>query len=140
MSLYKEFSGLLPYIQSVRKLKNYLSFDVNFPEQWKLPKKYIKEDKVIEQDSKTTGVRLLSFVTEINEEGVEEITNSIHNIIEYNLEREEKERLFELKVNELKKIFEKQELTNLKKLSFEVTPDKIEFEDGEETIETNESI
>jgi hypothetical protein len=137
MSLYKEFSGLLPYIQSVRKLKNYLSFDVSFPEQWKLPKKYVKEDKVIEQESKTQGFRLLSFVTEIDEEGVEDVTNSIHNIIEYNLEREEKERLFELKVNELKKIFEKQELTNLKKLSFEVTPDKIEFEDGEETITTN---
>ena len=41
MSLYKEFSSLLPYLQSVRKLENYLSFDVSFPKTWKLPKKYI---------------------------------------------------------------------------------------------------
>ena len=51
MSLYKEFSTLLPYIQSVRKLKNYLSFDVSFPKTWRLPKKYIEEDKIMEQES-----------------------------------------------------------------------------------------
>ena len=45
MSLYKEFSTLLPYIQSVRKLKNYLSFDVSFPKTWKLPKKYVEKFK-----------------------------------------------------------------------------------------------
>ena len=35
MSLYKEFSSLLPYLQSVRKLETYLSFDVSFPKTWK---------------------------------------------------------------------------------------------------------
>ncbi len=51
MSLYKEFSALLPYLQSVRKLQNYLTFDVSFPTTWKLPKKYVEEDKVMEQNS-----------------------------------------------------------------------------------------
>ena len=49
MSLYKEFSELLPYIQSVRKIEKYLSFDISFPTSWKLPKKYVQEDKVMEQ-------------------------------------------------------------------------------------------
>ena len=52
MSLYKEFSSLLPYLQSVRKLESYLSFDVSFPTTWKLPKKFVDEDKVMEQSSK----------------------------------------------------------------------------------------
>ena len=51
MSLYKEFSTLLPYIQSVRKLKEYLSFDVSFPKTWRLPKKYVQEDKIMEHES-----------------------------------------------------------------------------------------
>jgi hypothetical protein len=112
MSLYKEFSTLLPYIQSVRKLKNYLSFDVSFPKTWKLPKKYIEEDKILEQESTIIDNRFFSFVSEITEEGVENTSKNIQNIIKYNLEREEKEKLFQNKVDELKHIFEKQNLKN----------------------------
>ena len=100
MSLYKEFSTLLPYIQSVRKIKTYLSFDISFPKSWKLPKKYIQEDKVMEQNSTIPDERLFSFVCEITEESIENTYNNLQNVIKYNLEREEKERLFESKVNE----------------------------------------
>ena len=67
MSLYKEFSELLPYIQSVRKIEKYLSFDISFPTSWKLPKKYVQEDKVMEQENKIPGNRTFSFVAETNE-------------------------------------------------------------------------
>ena len=135
MSLYKEFSTLLPYIQSVRKLKNYLSFDVSFPKTWKLPKKYVEEDKILEQESTTIDNRFFSFVSEITEEGVESTSKNIQNIIRYNLEREEKERLFQNKVDELKHIFEKQNLKNLKSLQFEIKNNKLELEYDEEELE-----
>jgi hypothetical protein len=125
MSLYTEFSTLFPYLQSVRKLKNYLSFDLSIPNSWKLPKKYVDEEKIMEQDSKIDGFRLISFVTEISEDAVEQNTENIQNIIKYNLEREEKDRLFQTKVSELKTIFEKQSLGKLKNLSFEIRVDKI---------------
>jgi hypothetical protein len=67
MSLYKEFSALLPYLQSVRKIKTHLSFDVNFPKNWKLPKKFVQEDKVMEHQSQNPDERLISFVSEITE-------------------------------------------------------------------------
>ena len=70
MSLFTEFSTLFPYLQSVRKLKNYLSFDVHFPITWKIPKKFVNEQKVVEQDSKLDGHRLISFVSEISESSV----------------------------------------------------------------------
>jgi hypothetical protein len=122
MSLYKEFSSLLPYLQSVRKLENYLSFDVSFPTTWKLPKKYVDEEKVMEQSSKVENHRFFSFVSEISEESVGLISDNLKNIIRYNLELEEKDKLFQNKVNELKSIFEKQNLNNLKDLSFEMKP------------------
>jgi hypothetical protein len=134
MSLYKEFSTLLPYLQSIRKLKNYLSFDVSIPVSWKLPKKYVDEEKVMEQQSKVTTERLISFVSEINEDAVEKTSNDILSIIKYNLDREEKEKLFQDKVSELKVIFEKQTLRKLKTLSFEIKNEKIELEDGEEEL------
>jgi hypothetical protein len=136
MSLYKEFSSLLPYLQSVRKLENYLSFDVSFPINWKLPKKYVDEEKVMEQTSKIENHRFFSFVSEISEQSVELISDNLKNIIRYNLELEEKDRLFQNKVNELKSIFEKQNLNNLKDLSFEMKPKttKIKLDDGEESV------
>jgi hypothetical protein len=136
MSLYKEFSTLLPYIQSVRKIKTYLSFDISFPNTWKLPKKFVQEDKVIEQTSTISDERLFSFICEINEESIENTTNNLQNIIKYNIEREEKEKLFESKVTELKEIFDKQNLNNLKNLKFNIKNAKIEFEDNEEEIRT----
>jgi hypothetical protein len=137
MSLYKEFSSLLPYLQSVRKLDTYLSFDVSFPKNWKLLKRFVDEEKVMEQPSKVDNERMFSFVTEITEESVGIITKNIKGIISYNLELEEKERLFQNKVEELKTIFEKSNLNNLKGLSFEIKPEtkKITLEDGEESLE-----
>lgn len=132
MSLYKEFSTLFPYLQSVRKLKNYLSFDVQFPESWKLPKKYVEEDKVMEQECSTPGHRLISFVSEITELGVEKNSQNIQSIIKYNLEREEKEKLFEDKVKELKDMFEKQNLQSLQSLKFQIKQNKINLDGNEE--------
>ena len=141
MSLYKEFSDLLPYLQSVRKLKEYFSFDVMFPTTWKLPKKYVDENRLVEQESKTSTQRFFSFVSEINEEDVERITTNIKNIVRYNLDREEKEKLFEDKVIELKTIFEKQNLKSLKNLKFQInTINHIELEDNEESVKTSEMV
>lgn len=134
MSLYKEFDVLFPYIQSVRKLKNYLSFDIQFPENWKLPKKYVNEERVLQNEKSITGYKSFSFVSEFTEINVDETIDSIKNIISYNKEREEKERLFESKVNELKTIFEKTNLDHLQDLKFEIK-EKIELEDDEETTE-----
>jgi len=129
MSLYSEFSALSPYLQSVRKLQNYICFDISIPESWKLPKKYVQEDKILEQHSPSDNERLISFVTEINEVEVEKLTNNIQSIIAYNIEREEKERLLEIKVNELKVIFEKNPLSSLKNLKMEIKQPKIKLEE-----------
>ena len=136
MSLYKEFSILFPYLQSVRKIKTYLTFDVSFPNTWKLPKKFVNEEKVMEQTTTIPNERLFSFVSEITEEDVDKASGNIQNIIKYNLEREEKEKLFDSKVNELKMIFEKQNLSNLKSLQFDIKKSKIELVDNEEEIDT----
>jgi len=132
MSLFKEFSSLFPYLQSIRRLEDYLSFDVSFPKTWKLPKKFVPEDSVLEQESKIPNNRLFSFVSNIDEASIETTSNNITNIIKYNLEREEKEKLFQIKVEELKTLFEKNSLKNLKSLTFEIKPNKIELIDNEE--------
>jgi hypothetical protein len=135
MSIYKEFSDLYPYIQSVRKLKNYLSFDMSFPKSWKLPKKYIKEDSVLENESTDKNQRLISFVSQFEEKSINQIAENIKNIIKFNKELEAKEKLFNDKVSELKNLFEKQNLQSLNELKFEFSPKKYTL-DGEDE-ETN---
>ena len=139
MSLYKEFSTLFPYLQSVRKIENYLSFDISFPTTWKLPKKYVEEDKIMEQQSNSSGERLFSYVSEITESEIEKVYQNLCSIIKYNKEREEKDKLFESKVEELKKLFEKQNLEKLKGLDFFINEpkQKVQLEDDEEPIDTN---
>ena len=140
MSLYKEFSTLFPYLQSVRKIENYLSFDISFPNTWKLPKKYVDENSIMEQQSSIHNERLFSYVSQINETDIEKVYQNLCGIIKYNKEREEKEKLFETKVDELKKLFEKQNLEKLKGLFFEIsepTSKKVELEDDEEQLNTD---
>jgi hypothetical protein len=139
MSLYSEFNVLFPYLKSVRKLEKYLVFDIEFVKVWKLPKKYVNEERVIETKSEDISLRSISFVSEFNEKSVTETISNIKSIIAYNKEREEKEKLFESKVNELKKIFEKSDLNNLQDLKFEIIKQKITLDDEEDTDESGET-
>jgi hypothetical protein len=51
---------------------------------------------------------------------MEKLINNLKNIIKYNHEREEKERLFEEKIKELKQFFDKSDLVSLKNLEFQI--------------------
>ncbi|MEY4571462.1 MAG: hypothetical protein RLZ10_673, partial [Bacteroidota bacterium] len=116
------------------------TFDVSLPKEWRLPKKYVDESKVVEQQSQIANERLFSFVCEIEEETIELLTTNIQSIIKYNLDREEKERLFQTKVDELKHIFEKTNLNNLKNLQFDIKNNKVKLHDDEEELRTNAGL
>jgi hypothetical protein len=56
------------------------------------------------------GLIGMSFVCETDEDNINITQNNIIGIINFNLEREQKDALLENKINELKNIFEKQSL------------------------------
>jgi hypothetical protein len=120
MNLYEQLNEIFPHLISIRKLETYVSIDVELPTTWKLPKKYVDEKMVVEQKSTKTEFRCFSFATSFDEETLDKLLNNLKNIIKYNKEREEKERLFEEKVKELKSFFDKSNLTDLKSLEFQV--------------------
>ena len=120
MNLYEQLNEIFPYLISIRKLETYVSIDVELPTTWKLPKKYVDEKMVVEQKSTKTEFRCFSFATSFDEETLDKLFNNLKNIVKYNKEREEKEKLFEEKVKELKSFFDKSNLTDLKSLEFQV--------------------
>ena len=119
MSLYKEIEHIVDYCSSIRKLKTYLSFDMIFPSTWNVLKSQVDETKTVFNKSDDKG-KNISFVSEINEEAISDTISKIETVINYNKEKEEKERLFKEKVNELKNLFEKGGLEDLKNLKFDV--------------------
>jgi hypothetical protein len=133
MTFYKQIEKIFPYLKSVRKLKTYLSFDIEIPSSWKIPKKFIIQDKVVEQEKAQQNMRLFSFISEFNEDDVTTTIGNIKSIIDYNKELEEKELLFINKVEELKKIFEKQNLDKLQTLKFDIKEFNLAIEDEDQT-------
>jgi|TARA_R110000868_G_scaffold11055_6_gene54291 hypothetical protein len=107
------------YLKSVRVLKNYVSFDMIFPSSWLLPKKFPEGVEVLQNESQES-ILITSFVCENKQTLIDTLESTMDNIIKSNIEREEKERLFKTKVQELKGIFENQNLENLKGLKFDI--------------------
>jgi hypothetical protein len=132
--MYNELKDIFEYLVSVRKLKNYLTVDIEFPNHWKIPKRYVQEDKIIENQKVNENKRFFSFVSEFNEDVLNKTVENIKNIIAYNKEIEMKESLLKQKIDELKKIFEKENLESLQLLKFDIFEEKLE--DGEEIIDT----
>jgi hypothetical protein len=132
--MYKELKDIFQFLISVRKLKKYLTIDIEFPTHWKIPKKFVQEDKIIENDKVNEGFRFFSFVSEFDEKNLNMVVNNIKNIISYNKEIEMKEKLLKQKIDELKKIFESENIENLQSLTFDILDEKLD--DGEEIVDT----
>jgi hypothetical protein len=139
MSIFNELEPIFLYLNQVRKLEAYICFDMVFPNTWKIPKRYIIEDKFLNQGAVDDKTIALSFISEFNEKSINTTQNNIMGIISYNLEREEKERLLNLKISELKNIFDKQSLDSLKELKFNFDKNNLITEDGKKS-ETSELV
>lgn len=118
--IYSQFvSKTSKYLNSVRILQTYITFDMIFPASWVMLKK-LPEGVEILQNNDKEGKLITSFVCENKLSLIDSVEVSIDKIVKTNIEREEKERLFKLKVQELKSIFETENLENLKGLKFDV--------------------
>jgi hypothetical protein len=90
-----------------------------FPTTWVMLKKLPEGIEILQNNDKD-GKLVTSFVCENITGLIDNVEMSIDKIVKTNIEREEKERLFKLKVQELKSIFETENLENLKGLKFDV--------------------
>lgn len=119
MTYFNFLNKVKSYLKGVRILKNHVSFDMVFSDTWVINKAKTNDIEIIKGGLDGNTV-LLSFVCPLVEDKVNKVEELIDNIIKTNREREEKDQLFRSKVQELKKIFEKQKLEELKNLKFDV--------------------
>lgn len=127
MTYFKLISKYKDYFKSIRIIKNYISFDLFFPESW-IVKEGEDNIEVIKSKDKE-GNPLTSFVTVFEEANVDLLESKVNGIISTNLEIEEKKRLFDEKVIELKSLFQKEDLENLRNIKFNSSPN-LTFEEN----------
>jgi hypothetical protein len=129
MTLQELLQYLFPYFHGMRKLKNYISLELIFPKNWEFPNDIISKAQVEQNDKFNGDGYFLVFVSQPNSE-FDNMIEVIAELINHNLEREEKERLLRAKVNELKEIFKHTSLTELKSLKINLeTPEEDDLED-----------
>lgn len=137
MSFYKELAPFAQYIHSIRKLENYLSFDMEFPVKWSVPKSIIDEGQIIGFNLEDQQLKGMTFVAQINENDISTILTKIAKIIKLNKERELKEQLFKQTIDKLKQTFEKTDLDKLQHLYFDFETDgpnlELDEQDGQES-------
>lgn len=133
MSLQEILSLLFPYLSAMRKMKQYLSIDLIFPKTWEFPNEYIEKASVVQNDKYSGEGVFLSFVCEV-EKNMDRTIEVIFQIISYNLEREEKEKLLKIKLLELREVFKNGKLNDLQNLKIHLPePDPVqEFLSDEE--------
>ena len=132
MSYYNLISDISQYFKSIRFIKNYISFDLYLPTNWIV----VRSQKVEIVESETEKRKVTSFVVPFQEELVDELEKVMKETIRKNLENEEKKRLFDKKVEELKDLFKNQKLDDLKNIEFQ-SKTNLKFEDLEDVEESN---
>lgn len=137
MTFYSHLQKIIEFTSSIRKLENFVSFDMSFPKTWGLTKNFPQETQVVPFETQDDKVKGVSFVCEFSEENVEKTLDVILRVIRLNKERELKEKLFKEVVAQLKTTFESNDLSTLEKLQIGFEENKIietEDETGTESI------
>jgi len=127
--VYKNIKPLQPYFFSLREIKNNVSLDLKLPVTWKYEKiaQVYKTLQVKIQDKNDKSV-LVSFVAVANEDGFDTAFQCANEVVIKNLEEEQKRKLFDEKVRELRDVFEKTGLDELHSLKFKKNDKEIENE------------
>jgi hypothetical protein len=113
--MFEIIQSLKPYFFSLREIESNISLDLKIPTSWKYetiitPYRSIKY-KIQDKNDK---FNLISLISIASKEGYDVVIGCANEIILVNKEEEEKKRLFEEKVNELKILFQNQTLDKLK--------------------------
>lgn len=120
--MYELISSLRPYFFSLREISDNVSLDLRIPTTWKLEniQSIVSQYKSIQlkvQD-KNDKSQLVSIISMATQDGYDTARICAEEIIKYNIELEEKERLFREKVKELEILFKHESLNKLKEINF----------------------
>ena len=121
-AVFDTIKSLQPYFFSLREIgamgdNPLVSLDIKIPISWKTDE--LPEGVTMKIQDKNEHTRLISFVSANTKEGYDAVFTEGKKAIKVNLEEEEKIKLFNQKVEELKTLFLSSSLDKLKDISFD---------------------
>jgi hypothetical protein len=117
--VYEIIKSLQPYFHSLREINGKVSFDFKLPLTWKFDHIVAQYKTIMFQtQDKNDKYNLVSLITDATKEGYDTGFACANEIIIINKEEEEKRRLFEQKVKELRELFERESLNKLRDINF----------------------
>jgi hypothetical protein len=119
-SIQKTLDSLQPYVIGIRYLEGLPLIDTVFKEGWSVP-----EDPVITKVKGDEGMNYYMIYSEKKGVGIDELLSFVDKTIKLNLEREKKQDLLRVKVEELKRLFKDNSLTKLSRLKFNFSEEDV---------------
>jgi hypothetical protein len=136
MTFQNVITFLFPYLSSIKRLKQYIAIEMIFPKNWDFPS-HILEKVQAEQNEKYTGEGyFLIFVSELDEPKLNNLLDTIADLITHNLEKLEKEMILREKVQELKEIFKIKTLEEIKNIQINFP----EFDEIDNLLDDEEEV
>lgn len=125
--MYKYIEKLQPHFYSLREIGGKVSLDLKIPTSWGYKQEY--ESVMIQLQDENEEKRIISLISQSNEDGYINVFKIALEIITTNMEEEQKIKLFNEKMSELKEIFLKSPLEALKEISFKTRERNKDTED-----------
>lgn len=116
--MYKHILSLIPHFSGIRLHENYFIVDLTLPKGWAYSEVYGDNIATRINHTNDNGSISLSLFSIFEEKTVENIIGVARLIIKDNQEKEEKERLLEVKKMELERLFVESRLEDLQGMSF----------------------
>lgn len=114
--IQKKLDSLQPHVIGIRLINGVNIVDAVFKEGWKIPK-----SELIEFEKGESDEPYYMFYSAKKDIGVDELLEYVSHVININVEREMKFELLKNKVEELKELFNKTPLDQLKTLKFTIS-------------------
>ena len=133
MEIYNFIKKYEGYFHSIRLHDQILLLDLKFPKDWK-----IKE--VLGSFNTTTQLKindqtehhvLISFYSPFSEEEIKRLVLDADNIIKWNKDKEEKNNILNMKILELKKVFESNQIESLRSINFDFKNNEVRLDNEE---------
>tara|TARA_R110000744_G_scaffold38899_1_gene88749 strand:+ start:120 stop:557 length:438 start_codon:yes stop_codon:yes gene_type:complete len=120
-NLHTEIEKYKEYFHSIRLHQDILLLDFKLPTNWEVQRILSTSETTtqIKLNDKSNEFSLVSFYCAFLSSETNKMVQDIDNIIKWNKDREEKTHLLDLKILELKKVFDTNNLDSLRNINFD---------------------
>lgn len=120
MNLYNNIEQFGDYFNSIRSHEGLILVDMVLPLNWEVTKVLGSRGNKIQMQKgkKSEKQKIISFFSPFDEENTEILVEEVLSVIKWNKDLEDKNELLNIKMIELKKMFNENNVDSLRRLNF----------------------